>query len=187
MPRTAGGMLTKPNLLATAEGVGGLELPRHSVVDITSDLIEKSERADSGHCMIAEAIKSQIPGASCVSVDLQGIRYSLPKIGVRVMHLTPGKAQSALLDFDEEQHVKPFKFRLGPPAWVSKMGNGKRDRTDGRVKKQGKKKNKKRSLVVTANAGAVIVGDRLPRRGRRRAFGLKGYRGARVVASSVAP
>ena len=58
-------------------------------VSVTRDVIDKAERRDSSHCMIADAIRASIPDAQNVSVDLATIRWSEPKKGVRLMYLTP--------------------------------------------------------------------------------------------------
>lgn len=81
-------------------------------IDVTTDLIEGSKERDSSHCMIAEAVKAAVPGASFVSVDLQTIRFSDPKKRLRYTYLTPRSAQIALIEFDQGMAPEPFSFQL---------------------------------------------------------------------------
>jgi len=91
-------------------------------VAVTTDLIEDAARRDSGHCMIAEAVKLAVPGARRVSVDLQTIRFTDPTRDLRFTYLTPRVGQVALVDFDQGDRPEPFGFRLRGGA-VSKAGS----------------------------------------------------------------
>jgi Fe-S-cluster formation regulator IscX/YfhJ len=62
------------------------------VIQVSGDDILWAEKESSSHCMIADAIKRQLPNARHVAVDLQTIRFT---------YLTPTLAQMALLDFDD--------------------------------------------------------------------------------------
>jgi hypothetical protein len=83
-------------------------------LDITPELIAKSTKKDSSHCMIAEAVKEAFPGARFVSVDLQTIRFTDPdpKRPYRYTYLTPRRAQVALVDFDQGREIDPFKILI---------------------------------------------------------------------------
>lgn len=88
--------------------------PRYPRVQITPEIIETSCRADSSNCMIADAIKQQIPDALHVSVDLQTIRYTRRGTGRRYICLTPTKGQLAIIEFDQGREVEPFALNLVP-------------------------------------------------------------------------
>jgi hypothetical protein len=83
-----------------------------SRITVTQDNISRSARADSSHCMIANAVREAIPQARNISVDLQTIRYSDPERGVRYTYLTSAAAQAALVAFDEGSLVEPFSFTI---------------------------------------------------------------------------
>jgi hypothetical protein len=89
-------------------------MPRESkakpTLNVTQAIIDTATPKDSGHCMIADALKLALPEARRVSVDLATIRFSLN--GKRYVYPTPRPAQVALLMFDEGVHLEPFKFRL---------------------------------------------------------------------------
>jgi len=89
-------------------------VPRSRRVDVavTPEVIETAVEGDSGHCMIADAVKAALPDARNISVDLQTIRFSDPKKRMRYVYLTPRMAQLALVDFDAGEKPEPFTFRL---------------------------------------------------------------------------
>src|SRR5437879_4702870 len=89
-------------------------MPRMKLA-VTAENINDSLRAASGHCMIASAIKRKVPAARWVLVDLQTIRWTDRRVGLRFIYMTPRPAQQALLDFDRGIPVKPFQFTLPPP------------------------------------------------------------------------
>jgi hypothetical protein len=68
---------------------------------ISAEQYERAKQSDSGACLIADAIKSQYPNMSSVSVDMATIRCSDRKRGVRFTYLTPPEAQHLLLSFDQ--------------------------------------------------------------------------------------
>src|SRR6267154_4598986 len=94
--------------------ITGSRIPRSRRVDVevSEDVIKLSTQADSSHCMIADAVRKAVPGATGISVDLQTIRFSDPKKRMRYVYLTPRIAQVALVDFDAGQKPEPFTFRL---------------------------------------------------------------------------
>jgi hypothetical protein len=79
-------------------------------------------RANSSHCAIAMAIADAVPWARRISVDLQTIRYTDTKRGVRYVFLTPHVAQQdVIIPFDQGEECKPVTFRM-KPAFVVKAG-----------------------------------------------------------------
>lgn len=91
-----------------------MKSPRINVV-VTPEIISEATREDSGHCMIADAVKEAAPWARHVSVDIQTIRFSDPTTRARYVYLTPRLAQEALLDFDAGDEITPFKVQLRNP------------------------------------------------------------------------
>jgi hypothetical protein len=81
-------------------------------VEVTREMIADATRGDSGHCMIAEAIKAAVPAARFVSVDLQTIRFTDREQGLRFTYLTPRRGMLALIDFDQGREPEPFSIRL---------------------------------------------------------------------------
>lgn len=139
--------------------------------------------------MIAEAVKAAMPHARFVSVDLQTIRWSDPKKGLRYVALTPRVAQISLVEWDQGEIPSPFNFQLrgaivlqmqhriknGKP---STEGNSSNKSTSG--SKPVKRKTAGKQFVQVSKNGAtkkiVRAGGRAPpRAGLRRAFGLRAY------------
>lgn len=81
-------------------------------IEVTAEIIGQSLRANSNHCMIADAIKAAMPEAKAVSVDLQTIRYTDREKGQRYVYFTPLVCQQQLLRFDQGVHVHPWSFKL---------------------------------------------------------------------------
>src|SRR6266496_3380622 len=80
-------------------------------LDITQEMIDTAVPRDSGHCMIADAVKAAYPSATRISVDIQSIRFSDPLTDKRYVYLTPRTGQVALLEFDRGIHPVPFGLR----------------------------------------------------------------------------
>jgi len=89
-------------------------------LEVSQDIIDSSCKADSSHCMIADAVRKAVPEARSISVDIQTIRFSLPGTRKRYFYITPRQAQLALLDFDAGVPPEPFKCQLRGP-WVTAM------------------------------------------------------------------
>lgn len=81
-------------------------------ISITKELIEASKVRNSSHCMIAQAVKEAFPTASRVMVDLQSVRFTDPKKGLRYTYLTPERAKNALIEFDQGRIPPPFTCTL---------------------------------------------------------------------------
>lgn len=95
----------------TVEPPTVMNSPRRTIY-VTDEDIAAAIPSDSSHCMIAEAIRRQVPEASHIDVDLQGIRWTDKKKGVRYIFLTPTIGQASLLMFDQAVKPKPFRLHL---------------------------------------------------------------------------
>jgi hypothetical protein len=93
--------------------------------------IDEAMRANSSHCAIALAIAEQVPTARFISVDVQTVRYSCSKRGVRYVFLTPHVAQSLVIGFNQgdDEACKPVSFSM-KPAFVTKSGAKRRHTPD---------------------------------------------------------
>ena len=91
-------------------------------VAITQAHIDTAIPADSGHCMIADALREALPHVKGVAVDLQTIRFTDPKKAQRYTYLTPPIAQDYLVAFDQGQFLEPFTFNLTSPIQVAHAG-----------------------------------------------------------------
>jgi len=88
-----------------------IHAPKLTVM-VTQDIIERACRKNEHKCMIAEAVKKQLPHARQVSVDLRSIRWSDPEKGLRYVYMMPEIGTAALIGFDKGNKIPPFKFRL---------------------------------------------------------------------------
>src|SRR5215472_13072355 len=79
-------------------------------ISVTQEHIAEAERDSTGRCMVAEAIKSSIPGVSHVQVDMQTIRFT--RDGERETYFTPWDVGNAIVRFDGGDPIEPFSFRL---------------------------------------------------------------------------
>jgi len=123
-------------------------------VSVTSDVIERAKHADSGHCMIADAIRDAVPGAQAVSVDLASIRFTDPRRGVRYLYLTPPSVQVALLRFDNGITPPSFSFNLNNPAQIVASGRGAPHKQEG-----------VQSMTSNPNEVPTRIGGKLPETG----------------------
>lgn len=164
-------------------------------VEVTRFLIDNAETRNSGHCMIAEAVKQAFPKATRVSVDLQTIRFSYSDKGERYVYLTPRSAQVALVRFDQELHTAPFTFRLRGGSVTSMTRRAaapstKRAQAKAKAERAAKKGAQKVKVTSTNKGGnghtatgVAREGGRTPPvaavaagagvRGTRRSFGLR--------------
>lgn len=146
-------------------------------IEVTQKHIDTAKRSVSSYCMISAAIKSSLPDAKAPQTDLQTIRFTNPKTGVRAAYLTPRVAQQALIDFDQGVEVKPFSFALRMAVQVS--------RSTGSGAKRRKSKDQKQGIAVVPGSKSraslpVKIGGKMPptavlanTRGRVRRFGLR--------------
>lgn len=134
-----------------------MKSPRVNVV-VTPELIEEAVRGDSGHCMIAEAVKAAVPEARHVSVDLQTIRYSLPGVHARYTFLTPRIGQTALVRFDAGEEVEPFRMQLRNPHITAMSNRAAAERRQreldeaGRTERQEEVREAHREVLVEARS-----------------------------------
>lgn len=185
------------DLTMTTEGVQQVSLPRIKV-SVTQADIDQAIPANSGHCMIADAIKrcyvekyKRKPKG--VSVDLQTIRLTDPEKGARFIYLTPVVAQRALLQFDQAIKPTPFGFyvkRNGAQAIPlikrpsrKKLSAAQKAQRNAATEASRRQRNKRRATIVTTQGGDsyqnhhVKVGGKAPPvavlTGNRRQFGIK--------------
>lgn len=153
-------------------------------LELNEDLIAVSKKADSSHCMIADALKAALPDATHVSVDLQTIRFSDPRRGLRYTYLTPRTAQVALVNFDQGRKVEPFTFQLRGGQVTSagrrKAGQPKKPTAEKRKGTKMKMHDLKQQRIVNRDKTKGEVPDRVGGKtppttpfARRRAFGLR--------------
>jgi len=136
-------------------------------IEITAEAIERAVYSDSGHCMIAEAVKTK--GGKRVSVDVATIRYTYE--GSRYIFLTPLMVQQAIVSFDRGIRPEPFAFRLGAPAQVVPEG-WRQDKRRGDVKVRTRTREGKQQT----HEAPVVHGGRTPplaSKGKIRRFGVR--------------
>jgi hypothetical protein len=145
-------------------------------VEVTQEIIDRACRNDKHRCMIAEAVKKQLPEAQRVSVDLTSIRWSDPDKGVRYLYLMPMSGQRALIQFDKGEKIGPFKFRL-KSAHVTSMIVGGRDNPK-RAHAFGRRKPVRTPKDIReGTTGDIIGGTRMPTNiiGKGRQYGTRTY------------
>jgi hypothetical protein len=98
------------------------EVNKNRQITVEQKHIDLGLPDSSAMCMIAEAVKDQVPGCTKVHVDMQTVRWT-GKDGIRRTYLTPAVAQSALVRFDAGDDVKPFTFRLSRLIHTTKAKN----------------------------------------------------------------
>jgi len=144
---------------------------------ITQDIIDNACRQDSRHCMIAEAIKTQIPNASNVIVDIATIRFSDQKKGLRYIYLTPPIAQKALVDFDDGISITPFAFRV-KTAQVTSIVATKEDGKRTRVHRLGQPRvanATKNKIDVVGGKAPPTLKPVHPSHSSKRMYGARGF------------
>jgi hypothetical protein len=161
-----------------------LNSPRVTI-HISAETIRNSTMRESSHCMIAEAIKAQVPNTQNVTVDLSSIRWTDPKAGLRYVYLTPRNAQVALMYFDIGVEPRPFDIVL---ARASQIGNAQRRSGDG-AKKPAKPRAAERTTSPFNADGSprvqsqgtsvpTVIGGRMPPIGnlsKMRRFGIRQF------------
>jgi hypothetical protein len=175
----------------------GPRKPQAPVLDvkIRQEEIDNAIPRNSGHCMIAESIKRDVPWAARVAVDLQTIRLTSRERGLRFTYLTPRIAQLTLVHWDQGIKPEPFKIRLtrghvaamsisrAKPAKLAKPGKPTAQRLPGlrggRISERVRAALKKPEIRMANSSGSqpLRVGGPPPPslhvRGARRAFGLR--------------
>jgi hypothetical protein len=150
---------------------------RNIKIVITQELIDTATRRDSGHCMIADAVRRAVPEARYVSVDLQSIRWTDPEAGKRYVYLTPRVAQMGLVDFDQGvEGIEPFRFSLRSVAQITRSkGKASKPGAEVPTKTTVVRRSAPRSVPTRLGGKPPPVGalNSYQRRGRRREFGLR--------------
>lgn len=83
-------------------------------LEITEENYQRAIKANSGACLVADAIKEQYPELSDVKVDVATIRVTDRKAGERYIFLTPPSVGQTLIFFDQgwEEQKLPKKLRI---------------------------------------------------------------------------
>jgi hypothetical protein len=81
-------------------------------IHVDDEHIANAQRKNSHRCMIADALKTAIPEAKFISVDLQSIRFSLLEEKTRYFYFTPTLAQHAILQYDKGKKLRGFDFTM---------------------------------------------------------------------------
>lgn len=134
-------------------------------VTVTEDIITESIRGNSSHCMIAEAVKQQIDGATMINVDLATIRFSIGEW--RYIVLTPQIGQISLVQFDQGEHVNPFRLTLKPAQKLPRQRHTKPE------VKNVRKTIKERPIIIGGTPPPMGPLANVNYRGKRREFGLR--------------
>lgn len=140
------------------------ELKSRVRLAVTPELIADATLGDSGHCMIAEAVKEALPWARHVSVDIQTIRYSDPSTRARYIFLTPRMAQDALVAFDAGEEIVPFRCELRSPH-ITTMQSHKdpKPRTEAQQARDEQLADRRRETLAKYRAPGSTTGARTTR------------------------
>jgi hypothetical protein len=94
-------------------------------IEVTHEIIATAIPANSGHCMISDAVKMAAVKKKMrvgkVLTDLQTIRFTDLDEKRRYICFTPREGQLALLTFDQGMKPEPFSFRLKPVQIIEKQ------------------------------------------------------------------
>ena len=129
-------------------------------VQVTEADIAKAEQNKSMKCVVAQALRRSIPGATRVDVDVQSIRWTGAD-GVRYVYLTPYPVQGYVVAFDAGDVIHPFTFTLDPRSripvkrQVRTAAGTAVSRANGRV--QGAKQKRARVAAKVENGEAPAV------------------------------
>jgi hypothetical protein len=81
-------------------------------ITVKPENVERSCKANSHCCMVADAIRDRFPWATFIEVDIQTIRFNNRQDGKRYIYLTPPEVAKAIILFDQGVKVSPFSFKL---------------------------------------------------------------------------
>lgn len=107
---------------------------QRTVIPITEEIIAEGMRSDAAYCVIAKAIRSVLPNATGIRVDLATIRWTDRERGLRYIYLTPIAAQQMIVDFDQGRdtsRLKPFQMRLRDVQIVKTRSQAERQQSRG--------------------------------------------------------
>src|SRR5215831_494387 len=74
--------------------------------------IDGARKKNSSHCMTAAGLAEEYKHLTRWSVDIQTIRASDMKKGLRYIWLTPRSVQTNIINWDHGTDVRPFNFKL---------------------------------------------------------------------------
>jgi hypothetical protein len=157
-----------------------LSFPK-SKIHVSDEIIAKACQGNKRYCMIAEAIRTQVKGATAISVDLMTIRYSNLEKGLRYIFHTPRTAQIALMNFDGGNPISPFSFRLRGGQIVTMVKRGEHGKGETQRHNLGRRKISTRKEanggVVTETVGGESPPKLSPHPSHQsiRKFGLGGF------------
>lgn len=161
----------------------GSPVARGITVHVGQKEIDEAVRKHSGHCMIEESIKKKFPYFKHISVDLQTIRYTDRKTGLRIARLTPLLPQRILVGWDQGLKPKPFSFSLKGRAQITTAQLNKKFPRPARAgKKSPLARSPRKKVLVSRHPTSApdIIGGRMPPgvpQGQRREFGIRKFVG----------
>ena len=124
-------------------------------VEVTQEAVEDGVACLVGQCPIAQALKTAIPTAHHIEVDIQCMKWTDRRTGKRYTFLTPPEGQTFIAHFDVgDKDVRPFTLRI--------------PRTPIQIRDSGAKGGKK-AVVVSNGEGhepTIVGGHPIPRRVR---------------------
>jgi hypothetical protein len=88
-----------------------IRLPRHKI-EVDAETIQTACRRNDNHCMISEAVRKAVKGATLITSDFDTIRFSIKSQGLRYSYRTPQNARQALALFDAGETPAAFTLRL---------------------------------------------------------------------------
>lgn len=113
--------------------------PRPTIT-VTQDNIDTAIRADSGHCMVADALRDSYPHIQRIQVDLRTIRFTDPDKKERYTYLTPLTVATKIAQWDQGIPPTPFSIRLSSAIQVRPTGrDGDRQRRVTGVRRNGRR------------------------------------------------
>jgi hypothetical protein len=123
---------------------------------VTAENIKDACKADSRHCMIADAIATQLPDVRNISVDMMNIRWSNPATGWGYIYMTCKPARFALVGFDMGLSIEPFTFEVRSGlATPMNLGSGKNRRRAHKVRESKIEKVIDKTLVHNKGSRSV--------------------------------
>lgn len=146
-------------------------------VSVTAKHIDDAVPKDSSHCMVADAVRDAFPSATSIAVDMQTIRFTDPKKGLRYAYLTPRDVAVGIVEWDEGILPTPYGF------WLRKGSV----HTAGR-KKKATKLSPRLGRAALVKDGSDSNGPEVDRRvggkeppqfSKRREFGMRAFAAAR--------
>lgn len=149
-------------------------------IEVTQEVIDCAIEKHSGHCVIADAIRKNLPNVKRVEVDIQTIRFTDEEKGFRYIYLTPRTCQQIIVNFDQGTRPKPFTFRLNGKGAQTRLAHNSSEQSR-KTKREWNEKQRELRLtqkkIGNGQDSPDIVGGKAPPRipgGSRRTFGVRG-------------